>query len=206
MKSPHQTILMIALGLANPSDALHSPGAIYDRVTHGRRHRHNKKLRNHRSAKVQPRDLQTNANGCWNTDGKTPEKQWHPIYAAGWTNDYCRETIDCNSPGYPSELACCKGAYAGQTTGFCLSQMPNPPTLSPTETGGLDVYYPDYDTPYADAYCKNERPMPNGRPTYDTMLACCKGAYPDQRSGICLSMLPIPPTGSPTNSDFEADF
>ncbi|KAL7530149.1 hypothetical protein ACHAXR_005107 [Thalassiosira sp. AJA248-18] len=152
------------------------------------------------------RDLQTNANSCWNAAGKTPKKQWHPIYAAGWTNGYCRKTIDCNTHGYPSELACCKGAYAGQSSGFCLSQMPYPPTPSPTDEGGLDVYYPDYDTPYADAYCLNDRPLPNGRPTYATMLACCKGAYPDQQSGVCLSMLPIPPTGSPTNSDFEADF
>ncbi|KAL7537682.1 hypothetical protein ACHAXR_008734, partial [Thalassiosira sp. AJA248-18] len=249
MKMPILLIL-IALGLANPSDALRSPGAIYDRVTgkdeveasaasaaavtkpkiYSLRSPKKKdeapaasataatKPRNSKefiaavknfpttTAQKSNRDLQTNANGCWNAADTTPRKQWHPIYAAGFTNGYCRETIDCNTPGYPSELACCKGAYAGQSSGFCLSQMPNPPTTSPTDEGGLDVYYPDYDTPYADAYCLNDRPKPNGRPTYDTMLACCKGAYPDQQSGVCLSMLPFPPTGSPTNSDFEADF
>ncbi|KAL7528358.1 hypothetical protein ACHAXR_002405, partial [Thalassiosira sp. AJA248-18] len=131
------------------------------------------------------RDLQTNTNGCSNAADKTPDEQWHPTYAAGWMNGYCRKTIDCNSPGYPSELACCKGAYAGQTSGFCVLQLPNPPTTSPTDEGGVDVYYPDYNTRYADAYCRNDRPMPNGRPTFATMLACCKGAYPDQRSGEC---------------------
>ncbi|KAL7524469.1 hypothetical protein ACHAXR_000589, partial [Thalassiosira sp. AJA248-18] len=172
MKLPHP-ILLTALGLANPSDAaLRSPGAIYDLVTGKKKREATAASATAAAAKKDTedaiaavknfnRDLQTNANGCWNIEGKTPAKQWHPTYAAGWTNGYCRETIDCNSPGYPTELACCKGAYAGQNTGFCLSQLPNPPTPSPTDAGGLDVYYPDYDTPYADAYCKNERPMPN---------------------------------------------
>ncbi|KAL7528265.1 hypothetical protein ACHAXR_002353, partial [Thalassiosira sp. AJA248-18] len=131
---------------------------------------------------------------------------WHPTYSAGWTNGYCRFTVDCNSPSYGSEVACCKAAYSGQTSGYCLSQLPNPPTTSPTETGGLDVYYPDYETPWADAGCINTRPLPSGRPTYSTMLSCCKGAYAGQMSGKCLSMLPSPPTTSPTTSDFETDF
>lgn len=117
---------------------------------------------------------------CWGAD---PDPAWHPVYSAGWTNGYCRFTVDCNSPAYSSELACCKGAYTGQISGYCLSQLPQPPTQSPTDTGGLDVYYPDYATPWNDAGCINARPLPSGRPTYSTMLACCKGAYAGQMSG-----------------------
>mmetsp|Transcript_18278 Transcript_18278/g.32216 ORF Transcript_18278/g.32216 Transcript_18278/m.32216 type:complete len:548 (-) Transcript_18278:144-1787(-) len=135
-----------------------------------------------------------------------PTPKWHPQYNEGWTNGFCRKTIDCNSPGYSTELACCKQTYGGQISGFCLAQLPNPPTLSPTETGGLNVFYPDYSTDWSGASCTNTRPMPNGRPKYSTMLDCCKGAYGGQMSGKCLSMLPSPPTGSPTNSAMEVDF
>jgi hypothetical protein len=97
-------------------------------------------------------------------------------------------------------LDCCKGAYGGQISGKCLAALPSPPTQSPTATGGLEVYYPDYDTAWSDATCINERPLPSGRPTYDTMLDCCKGAYGGQVSGKCLAALPSPPTQSPTGS------
>ena len=71
--------------------------------------------------------------------------------------------------------------YAGK----CISMLPSPPTMSPTETGGLDVYYPDYTNQpsWAEGFCINTRPMPSGRPTFDTMLACCIGAYGGQMSG-----------------------
>ena len=71
--------------------------------------------------------------GCsW---GKTPEARWHPVYSAGWTDGYCRQAVDCNSPGFDTELACCKAAYVGQASGYCLSRLPNPPTTSPTNNG-----------------------------------------------------------------------
>ncbi len=108
---------------------------------------------------------------------------WHPTYSAGWSNGFCRFTVDCNSPSYSSEVACCRAAYRGQITGFCLSQLPSPPTTSPTETGGLDVYYPDYTRAWPEGVCINTRPLPSGRVTYSTMLACCKGAYAGQTSG-----------------------
>ncbi|KAL7526112.1 hypothetical protein ACHAXR_001322 [Thalassiosira sp. AJA248-18] len=119
-------------------------------------------------------------NNCW---WNPSPLAWHPFYSAGWSGGYCSFSVDCSLPSYDSELACCKGAYAGQQSGYCLSQLPNPPTQSPTRTGGLDVYYPDYDTAWPDAGCINTRPMPSGRPAYATMVACCKGAYLSQRSG-----------------------
>ena len=109
---------------------------------------------------------------CWGNN--VPEAAWHPVYAAGWANGHCTFRVDCDSPSYSSELSCCLGAYAGQLSGYCLSQLPNPPTMSPTDTGGLNVFYPDYNTPWTEAGCINTRPMPNGRPTYATQLECCK--------------------------------
>eukprot|EP00578_Thalassiosira_sp_NH16_P019189 CAMPEP_0181099522 /NCGR_PEP_ID=MMETSP1071-20121207/12704_1 /TAXON_ID=35127 /ORGANISM="Thalassiosira sp., Strain NH16" /LENGTH=298 /DNA_ID=CAMNT_0023182189 /DNA_START=114 /DNA_END=1007 /DNA_ORIENTATION=+ len=139
---------------------------------------------------------QRELSNCW---GDTPPAaEWHPTYSAGWTDGYCRFTVDCNSPGYSTELACCKGTYGGQMSGECLRRLPNPPTTSPTGAGGLDVYYPDYDMTWSEGHCVNERPLPSGRPTYGSMLACCKGAYGGQMSGACLAKLPSPPTTSPT--------
>lgn len=104
-------------------------------------------------------------------------------------------------------MACCRAAYAGQTSGNCLMNLPNPPTTSPTGSGGLDVWYPDYSIGnFAAGFCRNDRPLPNGWPTYSSNLACCLGAYGGQMSGTCLSQLPSPPTTSPTSSDFETDF
>jgi len=139
------------------------------------------------------RNLQNNCGG-----DTPPAAAWHPTYSAGWTNGHCRLTVDCNSPAYSTELECCKGAYGGQMSGECLKRLPNPPTTSPTSTGGLDVYYPDYGMTWSEGKCVNTRPLPSGRPTYDSMLACCKGAYGGQMSGACLEQLPSPPTTSPT--------
>jgi len=78
---------------------------------------------------------------CWyNTDNSPPTAEWHPVYSQGWLGGSCQYTIDCNSPGYDTELDCCKGSYPGQSSGYCLSQLPNPPTLSPTGTGMLYRY------------------------------------------------------------------
>ena len=69
--------------------------------------------------------------------------------------------------------------------------LDSPPTTSPTGVGGLDIYYPDYDTAWSVATCKNKRPLPflpGGRPVYDTMLECCKGACKScpRRGAECL--------------------
>lgn len=83
-------------------------------------------------------------------------------------------------------------------------------------TGGLDVYYPNYDLNWKDGYCINTRQgialnkdgHPRDRPSYSSMLECCKSAYAGQMSGKCISMLPIDirPTTSPTNVDRTASF
>jgi hypothetical protein len=113
------------------------------------------------------------------------DPSWHPQYKlpGGWAAGYCLFTTDCDTPGYATELACCKGAYGGQVSGACLNALPNPPTQSPTPVGGLPFYYADYDTAWSEAGCINKRPVPSGRPVYQSMLDCCKGAYGGQVSG-----------------------
>jgi hypothetical protein len=125
---------------------------------------------------------------------------WYPDYDLAWTEGECsnQRPLPSGRPTYDSQLACCKGAYGGQTSGTCLAGLPSPPTESPTASGGLDVYYPDYGMPWSEGNCINKRPLPSGVPTYDSMLACCKGAYGGQTSGACIGDLPSPPTESPT--------
>ena len=125
---------------------------------------------------------------------------WHPDYSVGWDQGKCDFTTTCNSPSYSTNLACCKGAYGGQIWNYCVSQMVNPPTMSPTKTGGLDAYYPNYDVAWPEGYCANTVPMPSSRPVYTTMLGCCKGAYGGQTSGACIAKLPSPPTMAPTKT------
>ena len=58
-------------------------------------------------------------------------------------------------------------------------------------TGGrVDFYYPDYEALWSEATCKNEAPVPFGRHTYETMLACCEAEYSNQATGACLLALP----------------
>lgn len=117
---------------------------------------------------------------CWSGN---PAAAWHPTYSAGWIRGHCRFTVDCNSPSYSTQLDCCRNAYRGQMSGYCLSTLPNPPTQAPTGSGGLDVYYPLYEEAWSDGYCVNTSPMPSGRPAYTSQLHCCKQAYRGQISG-----------------------
>jgi len=130
---------------------------------------------------------------------------FYPDYGQpSWSEGFCINTHPAPSgrPTYATMLDCCKSVYAGQISGKCISMLPSPPTMSPTDGGELDIYYPDYGQPsWSEGFCINTRPLPSGRPTYATMLDCCKSDYAGQISGICLSMLPFPPTTSPTYSE-----
>ena len=126
---------------------------------------------------------------------------WHPNYSVAWIDSGCIQTRDCNSPGYATQLECCKGQYGGQTSGACLAGLPAPPTNAPTNAAGAAAakWYADYATPWPSAGCKSETPYPiYATYFYDSELACCKGAYGGQDSGACLGGLPNPPTKVPT--------
>jgi hypothetical protein len=123
---------------------------------------------------------------------------YHPDYSLPWSQGHCVFTITCNSRSYDTELACCQAEYSRQESGFCLSQLDNPPTQHPTKIGGPDIWYPDYSLNWSDGKCINTVPVPSGRPTYITQLACCKGAYGGQSNSACINALVNPPTPSPT--------
>lgn len=133
---------------------------------------------------------------------------YHPDYSLPWSEGHCIFTTTCNSPSYATELACCQEAYAGQESGVCLSSMENPPTTSPTKTGGLDAWYADYSLPWPIGVCINTVPLPiHGVVIYASQLACCQGAYSDQMSKACINGLVNPPTTSPTKAgDAATDY
>ena len=117
---------------------------------------------------------------------------YYPKYEDPWSEGSCTNErplpfLPGGRPTYDTMLACCKGSYSGQISGYCLSQLPSPPTSSPTATGGLDVYYPDYSkNDWTQGSCINTRPLPSGRPTYKDRLECCKGAYGGQSTHVCI--------------------
>ncbi|EJK73206.1 hypothetical protein THAOC_05193, partial [Thalassiosira oceanica] len=89
--------------------------------------------------------------------------KWYPDYETAWSEAGCKADLPVPSgrPNYDTHLECCKGAYGGQTSGKCLSQLASPPTTSPTIAGGIgDKWYPDYDTAWSEAGCKADLPLP----------------------------------------------
>ncbi|KAL7425472.1 hypothetical protein ACHAXH_000025 [Discostella pseudostelligera] len=124
---------------------------------------------------------------------------YHPDYSLPWNHGKCDLTITCYSRGYATELACCKAEYPGQESGYCLSQLDNPPTTSPTKEGGPDIWYPGYSLQWSEGKCINTVPRPNNaNPTFASQLACCKSAYAGQTSNACIAALANPPTSIPT--------
>ena len=118
---------------------------------------------------------------------------YYPDYGQpSWPEGFCINTrpLPSGRSTYLTMLDCCKGAYGGQQSGVCLSQLPSPPTVSPTdaaETGVLDVYYANYDqAPWPEGLCINTRPLPSGRPSHSTKQACCQAHYGGQMSETCM--------------------
>ena len=68
-------------------------------------------------------------------------------------------------------------------------------------------WYPNGGSAWTDGFC-NFACEPNGNygQGYSTNLACCKGYFGGQVSGVCLSKLASPPTTSPTISGGLVDF
>ena len=58
-----------------------------------------------------------------------------------------------------------------------VTYFSGPPSISLTGIGVQDVYYPH------NGVCINTHPLPYRRPTFSTMLACCKTEYDGQVSG-----------------------
>ena len=132
----------------------------------------------------------------------TPE-MWHPDYSNAWSNGGCTLKADCDSPGFSTQLECCKAAYGGQTSGACIKRLPIPPTFSPTTVS--TKWYADQGGAWSTGGCKNTTPLPiYATIFFDTQLLCCKGAFGGQMSGACIKGLPNPPTLSPTTVESAA--
>ena len=75
---------------------------------------------------------------------------------------------------YDTLLECCKGAYAMQASGACLSGLPSPPTQNPTTSTGVGA-----SGWFAD---RGSQTCSNGvytgfETTFDTEAACCQGVF-----------------------------
>lgn len=61
---------------------------------------------------------------------------WYPDYSAQWAVGKCIDTLPLppygSRPLYTTQLECCKGAYAGQTSFYCIKNLVNAPTSMPT--------------------------------------------------------------------------
>ena len=122
---------------------------------------------------------------------ETTKLLWHPDYSKSWSVSGCVYKKDCDSPGWDTEAACCAGAYGGQTDGAC--------SVIVSGGSGVPKWYPDYDTPWPMAGCKNTLPYPiHATNFFDTQLGCCGGAFAGQISGACIAKLASPPTSKPT--------
>ena len=99
------------------------------------------------------------------TSAPTTEEydMWYPDYDTAWSDAGCSNVRPLpftvgSRPVYDNQLECCAMSYGGQTSNACVNGLPQPPTGSPTESGGLDVYYPDYDGgDWATGTCVNTR-------------------------------------------------
>ena len=135
---------------------------------------------------------------------------WHRDMTNAWSIGTCINVADCDSPGYITQLECCKSSFGGQVSGICLQSLPNPPTQLPTSlptsksptaaNTNIGKWYADYSTSWDVAGCKNTIPHPNYASVFfDTQLECCKSSYGGQMKRECLKGLPNPPTLSPTS-------
>jgi hypothetical protein len=61
---------------------------------------------------------------------------WYPDYNAQWGVGKCISTLPLpphgSRPLYSTQLRCCKEAYAGQTSNYCIQNLVNAPTSKPT--------------------------------------------------------------------------
>jgi len=61
--------------------------------------------------------------------------KWYADYGVAWSIAGCKNTFPYPNYAaifYSSQLACCKGAFGGQTSNACIKGLPTAPTLLPT--------------------------------------------------------------------------
>mmetsp|Transcript_26094 Transcript_26094/g.53986 ORF Transcript_26094/g.53986 Transcript_26094/m.53986 type:complete len:453 (+) Transcript_26094:183-1541(+) len=129
--------------------------------------------------------------------------RWYAVRSpAGYDYGWCNSPV----PGgytettYATDLACCKGAFPDQQSGYCLQWLQSAPTAAPTPTGGPDAWYRDNNVDATMGVCINTAPTPKDSSVtiYDTQAECCIKEYGFQADGYCLSQMVTPPTAAPT--------
>merc|ERR1719253_653714 len=121
----------------------------------------------------------------------TQDEAWHRDTSMGWANGVCIFNVNCDETSYATQGECCDGAYANQWSEACIRDLPEAErlvTATIEEGAELDVWWPDWPTPFENAACTNKAPLPRGEPTYATMFECCSNVYATQASGTCVAM------------------
>eukprot|EP00986_Skeletonema_menzelii_P014702 scaffold10035_cov122-Skeletonema_menzelii.AAC.2 len=95
-------------------------------------------------------------------------------------------------PLYDSMLECCAANFAEQSTGECISRLPNAPSAQPS-IGLLGIagkYAAIHANGYEDGYCSNLKAdienVPEGQ-LYETEYECCSTVFPGEE--YCLSQI-----------------
>ncbi|KAL7427961.1 hypothetical protein ACHAXM_001095, partial [Skeletonema potamos] len=111
---------------------------------------------------------------------------FYPDYNGDWSLGKCSNAYPApgGRPQYNSQQECCDKAYAGQSSGACINDLPL------TTENGLDQFYPNYDPIFSKGICTNKFPLPHGRPIYASQSECCEFAYRGQASGACVNHKP----------------
>ena len=81
-----------------------------------------------------------------------------------WSISGCKNTIPYPiyaTVFFDDQLACCKGAYDGQTSGACIKGIPNPPTFSPTTSTPTTTNVTNTYLPNSDDTTNASNPSPN---------------------------------------------
>ncbi|KAL7462771.1 hypothetical protein ACHAXS_003148, partial [Conticribra weissflogii] len=130
--------------------------------------------------------------------------RWYAVRSpAGYDYGWCNSPVPAGytETTYATDLACCKGAFPDQQSGYCLQWLANPPTAAPTPVGGPDAWYKDNSKDASKGVCINTAPTPKDASVtiYDTQAECCIKEYGFQADGYCLSKMVTPPTAAPTS-------
>jgi hypothetical protein len=81
-----------------------------------------------------------------------------------WSIGGCKNTIPYPvyaTVFFDNQLACCKGAFDGQTSGACIKGIPNPPTFSPTTSTPTTTNVTITNLPNSDDTTNASTPSPN---------------------------------------------
>jgi hypothetical protein len=95
----------------------------------------------------------------YTTSTVSKTETFYPDYNGDWSLGKCSNAYPApgGRPQYNSQRECCDKAYAGQSSGACINDLP-----LTTEENVLDEFYPNYDPLFSKGVCTNKAPLPHG--------------------------------------------